>query len=172
VRRGTNLGELEEGRAGVDEAVDAVPREQLPPRRVPPHRLGAAPAQHLQHGTRELLESGGALGGGGQEDDVGGPPNLGDAGAQVGEELADGRGVARVGVGGSVQRVREGRARRRFPAARRGRGAVCGRRGAELVGRPAPRGEAGEEHCPSLLAGGCARLPRPTKPTNYSRRCG
>jgi hypothetical protein len=80
LRRGTSLGELKEGRAGVEQAVDAVPREQLPP-----HRFGAAPAQHLQHGTRELLRSGGALGGGGRGDDVGGPANLGDAGAQVGE---------------------------------------------------------------------------------------
>jgi hypothetical protein len=39
------------------------------------------------------------------------------------------------------------------------------------VGRPAPRGEAGEEHCPSRVpfAGGCARLPR--SPTTNQTNC-
>ncbi|EEE68709.1 hypothetical protein OsJ_27366 [Oryza sativa Japonica Group] len=47
VRYETDLGELEEGGAGVEQAVDALPREQLPPRLVPPHRLRASPGQHL-----------------------------------------------------------------------------------------------------------------------------
>jgi hypothetical protein len=101
---------------------------------------------------------------------VGGPLNLGDARAQVREELADGRGVAHIGVGASVQLVREDRARRRFPAGRHGRGVVSGRRSAELVGWPAPRGEAGEEHCPSLLAGAIRGRMCPTAAVPSSQR--
>jgi hypothetical protein len=131
-----DLRELEEGRAGVEQSVDAVPREQLPPRRVPLHRLRATPAQHLHKeagegwGARSPPPSssirrcartrGAAVKARAQGR---GRRHLGDAGAQVGKQPADGRGVARVGVGAPVERVREhGRGGgSRTPAGRGGR---------------------------------------------------